>query len=62
MDRKTYFLVSAIIFGVLALLHAARVFFGWDAQIGDFAVPVWLSWIAVLVGGYLAWHGWQFKG
>ncbi|OGG75158.1 hypothetical protein A3H74_04030 [Candidatus Kaiserbacteria bacterium RIFCSPLOWO2_02_FULL_51_13] len=62
MDKKTYFLVSAVIFGVFAVLHAARVFFGWDAEIGGFAVPVWGSWIVVAVGGFMAWHGWQYKG
>lgn len=62
MDKKTYFLVSAVIFAAVAVLHAARIFFGWDAEIGGWVVPMWASWAAVLAGGFMAWHGWQYKG
>ncbi|HEY4519657.1 MAG TPA: hypothetical protein VJH33_01305 [Candidatus Paceibacterota bacterium] len=62
MDKKTFFLVSAVIFGLVALVHLARVFWGWDASIGGWYVPTWASWLAILVGGFMSWHAWQFRG
>lgn len=62
MDKKTFFLVSAVIFGLIALTHAARVFWGWDASIAGWQAPMWASWVAVAVGGFMGWHAWQFRG
>jgi hypothetical protein len=50
-------LVSAAIFSLVALLHLARVVFGWSAVIGGWSVPMWLSWIALIVAGALAYFG-----
>lgn len=60
MDKKMYYRTVSVIFGVLALAHAARVYYGWEAQVGDYVIPVWFSWVAVFVAGYLAVRGWQF--
>lgn len=59
MDRSTFTLVAAVIFAAIAVLHASRIFYGWEAVIGGWAVPVWLSWVLLVVSGYLAWNGWQ---
>ena len=61
MDRKTYFAVSGFIFAAIAVLHALRLFLGWEAMIGGWEVPVWVSWAALVVGGFLAWRAWQLK-
>jgi len=34
---------------------------GWPADIGGFVVPMWLSWVAVPLAGYLAYHGLKIK-
>jgi len=36
-----------------------RIFFRWPAQIGSFSIPIWLSVIAVLVAGLLAYANWK---
>ncbi len=51
--------VSGVIFGLVALLQAVRAIAGWAVQIGSFQVPVWFSWIAVIVAGSLA--AWAFR-
>ena len=61
MDRNTYVTVSGVIFAAIAVLHAARSFYGWPAVIGTFAVPMWLSWAALVVSGYLAYAAFQLK-
>jgi hypothetical protein len=57
MSRRAYLLVSAAIFSLVALLHLARVVFGWSALIGGWSVPMWLSWVAIIVAGALAYFG-----
>jgi len=59
MGRSTFTLVAAVIFAAIAVLHAIRIFYGWEAVIGGWAVPMWFSWVALVVSGYLAWNGWQ---
>ncbi|OGG80714.1 hypothetical protein A3A39_00090 [Candidatus Kaiserbacteria bacterium RIFCSPLOWO2_01_FULL_54_13] len=61
MDHKTYMKVSTSIFGLVALLHLARALLGWDAAIGGWEVPMWLSWVAVLGAGFLAYSGYKFQ-
>ena len=59
MSQKTFLKVTSAIFGLIALLHLARVVWGWPAEIGGWTVPMWLSWVALLVGWYLSY--WGFK-
>jgi len=47
-------LLSGLVFGVIAVLHLLRLIYGWEAQIGTFAVPMWLSWVALVLGGLLS--------
>jgi len=54
MSQKAFLGVSGTIFGIIAILHLARVMYGWPAQIGTFVVPTWVSWLSLLVAGYLA--------
>ncbi len=50
---KKYILVSGAIFGVVAVVHAVRIFDRWPVQIASHDIPVWVSWIAVIGGGAL---------
>ena len=59
LQSSTYFTVTGVIFAVIAVLQAYRAFANLPANIGDFAVPVWLSWIAFVVAAYLAWSAYQ---
>jgi len=54
MSQKAFLGVSGTIFGIIAILHLARIVFGWPAQIGSVHVPTWASWFSLLVAGYLA--------
>jgi len=54
MSQKAFLAVSGTIFGIIAILHLARIVFGWPAQIGSVRVPTWASWLSLLVAGYLA--------
>src|SRR6516165_5289953 len=54
MDAKTFSLVAGVIFAVVALFHLVRIFMEWTVTIGDWSVPMWVSWIAFVVAGGLA--------
>jgi hypothetical protein len=41
----------------LALFHGLQIFFGWPAVIGSWTVPMWLSWIGLVVAGGLSYLG-----
>mgnify|MGYP001587361355 FL=1 len=55
MDKNQSLMLAAAVFGIIALLHLLRSIFSWPARIANFDVPLWLSYIAVVVAGYLAW-------
>jgi len=59
MRHKTYFYTVATVFLLVALAHLARVLFGWDMQIDLLGVPMWISILAVIVIGYLAYRGFK---
>jgi len=60
LKEKNYYLTVATIFLIIASLHLLRVILGWPAVIGGWDVPFWLSWIALIVSGYLAYEGFKF--
>ena len=60
MKKKTYYKAVSIVFAVVAVLHALRALYQWEATIGGAIIPVWFSWVAVIIAGYLAIRGFQF--
>ncbi|MBI3126231.1 MAG: hypothetical protein HYZ11_01330 [Candidatus Tectomicrobia bacterium] len=61
MTRHTYHQFTAAIFAIIALLHLFRVFYGWPAVVGAWTTPMWVSWAALLISGYLAWAGFRLS-
>ena len=54
-----YIVVTGVIFGAVAVGHVARALYGWPVQIGSLDVPVWVSWVGVVVAGSLC--AWAFR-
>ena len=61
MNQKTFFNVAFIIFLLIALLHALRLIYGWNAAIAGWEVPMWLSGLSVVVSGYLAYSAFRLR-
>lgn len=57
--QKNYALVSAIVFAVVAVVQVLRLVNQWTVQIGPYAVPLWFSWIAVVVAALLSFWGFR---
>jgi hypothetical protein len=57
MNEKTFVRLTGAIFALVALAHLGRIAMAWPVVIGGWAVPLWLSWLAVLVAGGLGYFG-----
>lgn len=61
MGHKMYMTVSTIIFAVIALGHLLRVVLGWDVVVAGSVIPMWVSWAAFIVAGFLAYTGYKHQ-
>ena len=59
MTQRTFSLVTAMLFLLIALLHAVRLLRGWQITIEGAVVPLWVSWIGLAIAAYLAWQGFR---
>lgn len=54
MNAKTYHLVTMVVFGVVAVLQLTRIVQDWTVIIGGDFIPMWASYVALLVSAALA--------
>jgi hypothetical protein len=59
MSHQTFCLNTAVLFLLIALLHAIRLLRGWHVTIEGIVVPIWISWIALVIAAYLAYEGFR---
>ena len=57
MSQRTFLLIASVVFGLIALGHVLRIVFNLSFVVQDISVPMWASWIAIVVMGYLAYEG-----
>jgi hypothetical protein len=57
MDQKTFVLLAGVVFAIVALAHLLRIFMEWPIVIDTWTVPMWLSWIALVIAGGLGFFG-----
>ena len=50
---RMYPLVSGVAFGLLALVQGTRAMSQLPFQVGQMAIPVWVSWAIAAVAGFL---------
>ncbi|MFQ5620811.1 MAG: hypothetical protein ACE5FT_03135 [Candidatus Nanoarchaeia archaeon] len=59
IKRKQLMQVNGALFLIIAVLHIFRLLNDWNVIVADVTIPLWLSYVAVLVGGYLAYQNWN---
>jgi hypothetical protein len=59
MSQKTFSLTAGVIFALIALGHVLRAVFALEWTVQGRAIPMWASWVAILVAGYLAYQGFR---
>ncbi|HEY4489805.1 MAG TPA: hypothetical protein VJC12_00945 [Candidatus Paceibacterota bacterium] len=57
LHQKRYLKLVIFIFSVIGILHALRLFYGWDAVIGGTVLPLGLSWFALIAAIFMVWMG-----
>ena len=46
-DHRLYYMVTACIFGLVAVLHYVRIANGWTVILGPWTIPLWFSWLGL---------------
>ena len=57
MKATSYAMLAAALFAIISVLQLVRALAGWPVTVGGTMIPVWVSWIAFVVAGVLAWTG-----
>jgi hypothetical protein len=57
MSQKTFSLVVGLVFLLIAVMHGLRLALRWEAVVNGWSVPMWVSALALLIAGYLAFEG-----
>ncbi len=57
MSATDYSHLAAAIFTIVAILQLTRALLRTPVVVGSTPIPVWASWIALVVAGSLAWLG-----
>jgi hypothetical protein len=52
-SQKAYSLIAGIFFCLVALGHLLRIVYSEPVHIADWMVPMWPSWVALVVAAYL---------
>lgn len=59
-SERFLLILAGIIFLAVALVHLARLAFGFTVVLGAFSVPLWLSWFGVVIAAYLSYASFHF--
>ncbi len=61
MNQSQYITLSGLVFAIVGLLHLLRVVKDWPLTVGPWEIPLFLSILAILLAGFLAWSAWQLR-
>ena len=61
MTDSLFHRIVGIVFAIIALLQALRIYMAWSVAIGGWNAPMWVSWIAVVVAGGLSYFAFSVK-
>jgi hypothetical protein len=62
MSKNSFSLLAGAIFLVIAFGHALRFVFKWEVVVAGWQVPMWISAVAFVIAGYLAYEGFRTAG
>lgn len=61
MSQKTFSLTCAVVFSLIAAAHLLRSIFGLAWIVEGRTIPMWPSWLALILGAYLAYEGFRLS-
>jgi hypothetical protein len=56
---KPFTTIAVAVFTLMAIVHLARLFAGWEIVVSGFVIPIWWSAIGLVVAGGLALMVWR---
>jgi hypothetical protein len=59
LSKNTFGLLAGTVFLIVAVAHALRLVFKWEVIVAGWQVPMWISAVAIIAAGYLAYEGFQ---
>lgn len=59
MTQKTFSMTAGVVFSLIALAHIFRVAFQVEWVLQGVTVPMWASWVALFIAGFLAYEGFR---
>jgi hypothetical protein len=59
-SSKALFVVVGLIVAAVAVVHFFRLVFGWSVIIDGWSAPLWVSWIGIVVAGYISYASFHF--
>lgn len=59
--ERTLLRLVGLIFLIIALVHLLRLAFGWNLIVGEANIPMWLSWLGVIIPAYLSYCAFRFS-
>jgi hypothetical protein len=51
---RGYLQISGALFGLIALAHLLRLFRHWQVDLAGYIVPLWASWLGLILAGGLS--------
>lgn len=62
MTAEHFSRLAAVVFAIIALLQLLRAITSFEIAVGGEIMPIWPSWIAAIVAGFLAYLGFTAGG
>ena len=59
---KLYLRLTGSVFALVALGHTLRLAFDWKIVLAGWTIPMWLSWVAVVLAGSLSLWAFSLAG
>lgn len=59
MNQKTFFIIISVFLLIAGVLHLIRAFLSWEAVIGNFNLPIWISYVLGIFALFMSYHGFR---
>ena len=53
---RSYTFLTGILFSLIGLAHAVRLYYDWNIQIGEWSIPTGASWAILILMVLIAWE------
>jgi hypothetical protein len=51
---RAYLQITGALFGLIAVVHVLRLIRHWPIQLAEYSVPLWASWVGLIIAGGLS--------